>query len=258
MPWVPRTFRFKKNITERIYKMLFDPSCKIRMAVWHDPEIGNAASVFYLDGFRGDPRLAYGPTWFRTKYGVGRRLRKCELTRYHGRHPLTMGFFEAHAEAGISLGRPKCRLGHFEITLEARNLSWKKPKEFGRKIGALKSRGISRVQDSPFEIYYLDADARHKFDDQRIKAIEKYYRGVEGLAPDAGLRLTAILDSRLLYVRDIPFTPVNEVSEIKAVMEKQIHSLVLDDERWIDAYLHQGQFPLDNRQIPGLYARMPV
>lgn len=237
--------------------MIFDPTCYLRMAVWHDPEIGNAASIFYLDNFCSDPRLVFGPTWFRTKNGVGQRLRSSELTKYKGRHSITMGFFEAHAEAAISLGRPKCRLGHFAITLEARNFG-RKSTEIGTKIGTLKSDHRSRFQDTPFDVYYLDEDACHDFDAKRIKAIEKYYQGVKGNAPDAGLRFTASLDSRRFYVRDIPFTPVNELSEIKAVIEKQLRTLVMEDYGWLDRYLHLGQFSLDDREISMYCARMSI
>ena len=241
--------------------MLFEPSCKVRMAVWKDSAIGSPASIFYTDNCE-NPRLAFGPAWFRTENGVGERLRPRELREYKKVQPFTMGFYEAQAVVAEFLSKyyPKCLLGHVTVTLESRNYAWRgqEPAEIGTKIGTLNPRGRDRFLDCPFGVYYLDEEARHDFQNRRIRALEKYYQGIEGIAPDAFLHLTVTLDSRRCYVRTIPFTPLNEVSEIKAVVKNQIQSLVDADRAWLEHYQYIGQFPLSDREISELCAKMSI
>lgn len=240
--------------------MVFEPSCKVRMAVWHDSAIGCPASIFYTDNCE-NPLLAFGPAWFRTENGAGETLRPGELSEYKKVQPFTMGFYEAQAVVAEFLSKyTKCLLGHVTVTLESRNYAWRgqEPAEIGTKIGTLNPRGRDRFQDCPFDVYYLDEDARYDFKNRRTRALEKYYQGIEGIAPDAFLHLTATIDSRRCYVRTIPFTPLNEVSEIKAVVEEQIQFLVDADETWLKSYQYVGQFSLSEREISELCAKMSI
>lgn len=234
--------------------MLVNTKCTVKISGWNYKQFWKPESIVYIDGDGRDPRLCSGPGWFRSKDGTLVRVTSAEQIEYKGKQPFTTGFREAFAEVDIPLNRPKCRLGHAVVILEARNLSWQPPAEFGMKVRELPPCSSDPFPDRPFECYLLDEDSRKTFDERRTQALEKLVNRSLGIAPDAYLHVTVSLDSWVHYTRDIPFTPVNELSEVEAVMNAQLQSVIQTDFQRLDWYFKLGRFPVTFHELRKIFA----
>ena len=236
----------------------FTHECDIKLSVWHAKEFGLPSMICYAENDYPDPRFGSRPGWYRIENGVPEKIEQPELTEYRGRQPLTWGFHWAVGVREILSEPRRCPIGRFVIQLEGRDFAWQKPAEIGTRIKTLNPWKKDRFPDNPFDVYVLDDNARRDYDAQRLKNLERYQKGVLDMAPDAYLHVSAVLDSVRCYVRDIPFTPVNEISEVKAVIEEQLYSLIRTDEGWLHSYLGHRTLRMDVRDVTRLCTEMSV
>lgn len=235
--------------------MLCNTKCSIKISGWNYKKFWLLDSIIYVDGDGRDPRLGSGPGWFRSKNGNLVRITPPELTEYKGKQPLTWGFYEAYAEADIPDPKkyPECCVGHAVVTLEARDFSWQKPSEFGIKIRELRPDSEDPFPGRPFECYLLDEDASHDLDQRREQNLEELVNGSTGIVPDGYLHFTVTLDSCVHYTRDIPFTPVNEMSEVEAIMKGQLQSVVRADGQRLNCYFSLGRSPMTFHEVRNIF-----
>ena len=234
--------------------MLINSKIELKFSGWRRKDFWKPGAILYIGTDGQDPRLGFEPGWFRSRNGRLFKVRSAERREYRGRHPFTFGFYEAFADADVPMDRPGSRLGHAVITLEARNLSWKKPSEFGRMIRKLSPGGGDRFPDRPFECYLLDEDDRMAFDQRRAGSLEKLVNGPKDPAPEDYLHITVSFDSWVNYTRDIPYTSVNELAEVEAVMREQLDSVVRADCARLDDYFGSGRFPVRFQELPRIFA----
>ena len=234
--------------------MLVNNEVELEFLGWHCKEFWLPESVVCMNDHGVSPRSASKYRWCRARDGKLIEITRAELTKYKGKQPITFGFYFGYGQVKVSMYYPECKLGYASVYLEPRNLSWQPPPGFGRKTREVRVPRDDPFPDRPFECYLLDENDWESFDNQMKQTVQMLMNGHREPAPEDILHVTVSFDSWVHYTRDIPFTPVNELSEVEAVMNEQLRSLILIECPRLNHYFKLGRFQPSFSEVKRLFA----
>ena len=213
--------------------MIIPPVKNIDLSIWHGQEFWKKTTVFYAESSCRIPLLPPGPEWYSANEGKISLVPESQRTQYKGKQPFTFGFYEAFANIDYPYGEGRDKQGRFLLHLEGRNRPLKTP---GTKIGTLCCKENDRYSHIPFEVYKLNEESDNSLNKEIAERLESYQTGIVEVPEETFLHFSAILDSRILYRRKIPYRPANELEEVQKIMNEQFRSVIIADHSWLHGY----------------------